>query len=106
MLFNSVVMIIGSFLQGGVSTGETALMGCLPECPGLLQSCRAGCVVTLSLTCLVGSGWRSCVDGALSEFILLFVMMGVAAKVEARAELGAVGDGTGTASQSPPREIA
>src|ERR1700678_3179307 len=43
-----------------VSAGGTALMGCLPECPGLLQSCRAGCVVTLSLTCLVGSGWRSC----------------------------------------------
>src|SRR5271168_2284996 len=55
-------MIIGSFLRGGVSAGGTALMGCLPECPGLLQSCHAGCVVTLSLTCLVGSGWRSCVN--------------------------------------------
>jgi hypothetical protein len=65
MLFNSVVMIIGSFLRGGVSAGRNngmALMGCLPECPGLLQSCHAGCVVTLSLTCLVGRGWRSCVD--------------------------------------------
>ena len=37
---SGVTMIIGSFLQGGVSAGDTALMGCLPERPGLLQSCR------------------------------------------------------------------